>query len=174
MAALTRQQAAEAFEHVLTNVFQLPAGSPLRNALACDGITTIEDLLSLAPNDIELLTFKNADDVIEPLPQGFMNLVSAFIVYFLHKRDIGEEIVNWTDLEAEPFNDFRISPDFVIHRFSGNTLPTPPPAAPTPSVPTSAPIIPRPRDLVVEFKRGIKRDIAYFVPLKQDKEWDNW
>ncbi len=30
------------------------------------------------------------------------------------------------------------------------------------------------RDLVAEFKKGIKRDMSYFPTLKQDKQWDNW
>ena len=33
---------------------------------------------------------------------------------------------------------------------------------------------PRVKDPVAEFKRGIKRDIAYFTPLKEEKQWDTW
>ena len=33
---------------------------------------------------------------------------------------------------------------------------------------------PRVKDPVAEFKRGIKRDITYFTPLKEEKQWDTW
>ena len=29
-------------------------------------------------------------------------------------------------------------------------------------------------DPVREFRRGIKRDIAHFIPLRDDGAWDNW
>jgi hypothetical protein len=30
------------------------------------------------------------------------------------------------------------------------------------------------RDLVADFKKGIKQYMSYFPTLKQDKQWDNW
>jgi hypothetical protein len=42
-----------------------------------------------------------------------------------------------------------------------------PDCAPTPGTRTK-------RDIISDFKKGIKRDMSYFPTLKQDKQWDNW
>ena len=39
--------------------------------------------------------------------------------------------------------------------------------------PTPAPI-PKQKDLLADFKKGIKRDASLFMVLKDPKEWDSW
>jgi len=46
------------------------------------------------------------------------------------------------------------------------------------STPTTAPTPPPPparqKDLLAEFKKGIKRDASLFTVLKDPKQWDTW
>ncbi len=46
-------------------------------------------------------------------------------------------------------------------------------SSPTPT-PASAPPPPKQKDLLAEFKKGIKRDASLFVVLKDLKQWDSW
>jgi len=40
--------------------------------------------------------------------------------------------------------------------------------------PTPSPPAPKQKDLLSEFKKGIKRDASLFVVLKDLKQWDSW
>jgi len=39
--------------------------------------------------------------------------------------------------------------------------------------PTPAPV-PKQKDILLDFKKGIKRDASLFMVLKDPKQWDSW
>lgn len=93
----------------------------------------------------------------------------AFNAFVLYKHSIGETITNadWKLLTKKEFDDFRVSPTFLAGH-PGTTVPIPATSA---SISTQQP---KAKDPVLEFKRGIKRDINLFSAIKEDKQWDAW
>jgi hypothetical protein len=73
---------------------------------------------------------------------------------------------DWTSITQEDYDNFRVSEFFVtsIHGV------TPAPSPRTPATPSTRAA----RDLIADFKRGIKRDATLLSPLKDWKEFDSW
>jgi len=81
-------------------------------------------------------------------------------------------IDDWTVVTKRDFDEFRRSRDglALTEKSDAFTISTPTPViAPTPSTPA-----PKQRDLLSEFKKGIKWDASLFVVLKDLKQWDSW
>jgi hypothetical protein len=78
-AQRTRVQLTLQLEHVLTELLQLPADSPLRNAIAREHYTTVMDLKNLhstAIDDLEYnATLPPAAPNILPVPNGLRQLL---------------------------------------------------------------------------------------------------
>jgi hypothetical protein len=66
-------------------------------------------------------------------------------------------------ITPDQLNECRITTTWFGMTTKGTSILT----APTPGTDTK-------RDLVSDFKKGIKLDMSYFPTLKQDKQWDNW
>src|SRR5688500_11740261 len=166
---LTRAQETDAFNHVVTTVMHQNATSPLRNTFKQDGVSTIADLIAYTPTKIDTMTYTDADSKPQPLPKGYKNIMHALIAFILYKASIGDTITDadWENLPVDEFNSYRLSPEFVAYR--SGTLPT----VARPNVVTSS-TFNRNKDPVMEFKRGIKRDVTYFIQLNDEKQWDNW
>jgi len=136
-------------------------------ALDEDGRHTIQDILSLSGDDINALTWSKpltSGSVQQtPLNGGARGLLHALLGFVFHRASKGMPIHEdeWAHVEQQEFEDYRISPDFLVYR----TNPVPVPHHTT---------IPKVRDPVQDFKRGIKRDITQFTILKDDKQWDSW
>ena len=157
---LTRAEAKAAITYILETVFNLSAGSPLHSALDRAAITSPLDLVTMRDVDYETLDYADGNNVL-PLPKGYSGLLRAFKAFISHQRDNNVTITDtiWTTLRTEDFNNFRIGPSY----FRSHTTPTQAPPAITPS-----------SDPLRDFRRGIRRDISYFVALKDDGAWDNW
>ena len=78
---------------------------------------------------------------------------------------------DWQNLiTKEEFQNFRVS-DYI----PDITTPVPTALAAPPSghsTSGNSSFLPKPRDLVLEFKKGIKRDPTTFTILKDNKQWD--
>ena len=157
---MTRQQKQAALTHILEGVFDLDPDNVVHKALTRNAIRSPFDLITLAEVEYEMLKYEEGGAILT-LPKGHAGLLKAFWRYVHYKDSIGETIqdTDWTTLTCDEFDQFRISP--ILHR----ALPAPPSTTgpPTPAV-----------SLVREFRRGIKRDITHFIPLKDDGAWDNW
>jgi hypothetical protein len=149
-------------------VMQLAETGPLYICMQQNGVTNIFDLVSIRTSEIPTLTYKDAEKNVLPLNRGEIGLFRAFIGFILYRSAIGDPIddADWLQVMAAEFNCYRISPDFIESN-SGTTTGT------TVTRPTVT-HTPRAKDPVAEFKRGIKRDITYFTPLKEEKQWDTW
>jgi len=113
------------------------------------------------------------DDVtVKPLPIGYKNLLRVLKIFVDYCQDKGMLIEDWTAVTKRDFDDFRTSRDGLAlsEKSDSFSVSAPTPIiAPTPSVPA-----PKQKDLLSEFKKGIKQDASLFVVLKDLKQWDSW
>jgi len=89
-------------------------------------------------------------------------------------QDSGRPIEDWTAVTKKDFDDFRTSRAGLAlsEKNDAFSISAPNPVivtSPTPSTPA-----PKQKDLLSEFKKGIKRDASLFVVLKDLKQWDSW
>ncbi|MEM7536959.1 MAG: hypothetical protein AAF639_32575, partial [Chloroflexota bacterium] len=159
---LTRQQQADACNHIFETVFNQAPDSPFHKVFA--GSLDPTFISTLADDDIALLSCKEAGADV-PLNLHQRSLLKAFRNLVAHRTDAGNRVTDddWTTFTRAEFDEFRISPH--------NRIPMT--ARAPPSLVHSATGT-RPRDVVQDFCRGIKRDPASFTPLKDEKQWDNW
>ncbi len=163
---------SDIFIHVLTNFLKQPSDSPLAQAIHEAGINEINDLLTLDHQLRNALMYELDDGTVKPLPIGYKNLLRVLKIFTDYCQDKGMPIEDWTAATKRDFDDFRTSHvGLALSEKSdafSNSTPTPV-IAPTPSPPT-----PKQKDLLSEFKKGIKRDVLLFVVLKDLKQWDSW
>lgn len=158
---MTREQARAAMTHILEAVLNLAPNSPVHRALERAAIFTPVDLVTLDRDDFETLLYTEDDGEVMPLPKGYAGLLRAFQAFVLFKRDNGTTLTEstWETLEEGEFNEFRLGPNYYTGAAS-------PPVSFSSSQTLSDPL--------KDFRRGIKRDITHFTPLKDDGAWDNW
>jgi len=130
---LTRTGAVGAFNHILSNVFQVPEDGPLAKALKSAGYDDIWALVTLSNADIESLTYyKNENEKNIPLEMAHKNLLCIFFHHYCnHRAHIGTPIGDdWTVISADDFNDYCMGPDYAAI-CNGSVIP-PPTAGATP------------------------------------------
>ena len=161
---LSRDGKKNAIKHILENVFDKADGSFLHLAFDYNDIKSPHDIYTLTTDEINALQYKDANDTILNFPVANRSLIKAFKAFIQKKTSDGTPIEDnqWVIITRQEFDDFRISPEFSIH----TSAPTPTSLA-TPTTNSS-------NTPLREFKRGIKRDISQFTPLKDDSAWDNW
>ena len=164
MVATRAQTNIDPFNHILDNVFNQAADSPLRKSLQHEGIDDIFALVSLAESEIDALQYTDENEDQVPLPQGYRPLLYALLGYIMECKARGNPIASdgWTHVTAQEFNEYRISSSFIAFRNRA----TRPSVSHTPSS--------KAKDPVESFRRGIKHEITYFTVLKDDKQWDTW
>jgi len=160
------------FVHVLTNVLKQPSDGPLAWALNKAGINEINDLLTLDQHSRNALTYEWDDGTVKPLPIGYKNLLRVLKIFADYCQDQGMPIEDWTTVTKRDFDKFRTSRAGLALSEKSDTFSNSahtPVIAPTPSTPA-----PKQKDLLSEFKKGIKWDASLFVVLKDLKQWDSW
>ena len=173
----TRSEAKASFNHILDNVLGRGDDTPLKLALAEEGIDDIFTLSTLTESAIESLKFKNADNenALTPVKLADKMLLRCFLHFVVNAdmegRPIGDD---WNAITQEEFDSFRIDPRYMAKltptAFSMPAAPAPPPSPKTPPVTKPTPTY-TPAEL---FRRGIKRDPTLFPTLKDEKFNDNW
>ena len=116
---MTRQQSADALQHIYTVVFGLQQTAPLIQGLNMLGIKNIHDLMTMDEASIGTLEYKHttADGTVvrRRVPKGKCNLVTILKHYERHRNNNGNPINNaWTSITQQQFDDFRISEDCMI------------------------------------------------------------
>jgi len=155
-------------EHVVTVVLKQAKDGLLAKALDAAAVQEINDVLLLNQPARDALTFPLDDGTEKPLPIGYRNLLRALKIFADHCQANGHPIGDWTTITKKDFDDFRCSQVCMAATEKIETL-----SSPTPT-PASAPPPPKQKDLLAEFKKGIKRDASLFVVLKDLKQWDSW
>ncbi len=158
--------------HVLTNVLKQPSDSPLAQALDKAGISEINNLLTLDHQSRNVLTYEQDDSTVKPLPISYKNLIRVLKIFAYYCQDSSMPIKDWTAVTKRDFDEFMTSHAGLALSKKSSTFSISthtPVIAPTPSTPA-----PKQKDLLSEFKKGIKRDASLFVVLKDLKQWDSW
>ncbi len=173
----TRSMASGAdFQFIMTTIFGQKADSPLFKAFERSCISDVGDIVSLSDRAIDRLKYR--DDTVSPssveeLGLGLQQLIRVFQA-FVHTKIIKGNLIHddWQNKTLkDEFNEFRIV-GFTTYISVAQTL------ASTVAISgghtgSSASFTPRPRDIVLEFKKGIKRDPASFTVLTDNKQWDS-
>ena len=84
--SLTRKWHADAYTHILTNVLDQDADSPVTKALTESGNDSLMCFLALTYDQINELTYKDDKGTEKRLRSGHLNVVRAFICYVRFHR----------------------------------------------------------------------------------------
>jgi hypothetical protein len=129
-------------------------------------ISDILDIISYSDDDFLGLRYQDTEFVVQTLTKSKSNRIKLLKGYINWRTYIGQSVnrkEDWMAITEDQLSDFRVTTTWFGMMANGTSILT----APTPGTGSK-------RDLVSDFKRGIKRDISYFPTLKQDKQWDNW
>ena len=163
---------SDILNYVVANVLKQPSDGPLVRALDAAGINEITDLLTLDYQTRNALTYELDDGTVKPLQLGYKNLLRVLKIFADYCQDQGTPIEDWTAVTKRDFDDFRTSRAGMALSEKSDAFSTPNSIiAPTLTPP---PPPPKQKDLLAEFKKGIKRDASLFVVLKDLKQWDSW
>ncbi len=177
MVVLNCANAVKCLEHVLSNVLEQEADSPLCMAFKKAQVQSMFDLLAFSHENIDDLDYDKSDtEKNVKLPMSTKNLVRVFLFFLKESPPItNEECMAMT---KEDFDLYRIDPSKIF--ISGKSTPSPSPPAPSSSstrsgtsstASTSSTSRYTPAEL---FKRGIKRDPSLFPVLKDERFNDQW
>jgi len=150
-------------EHVVTVILKQAKDGPIAKALAAAALEEINNVLLLNQPSRESLTYQLADGTEKTLPIGYRNLLRALKIYADYCQAEGDPVDDWTSITKKDFDDFRCIQVCMAATERIDTLFS--------LAMTSAP---KQKDLLAEFKKGIKRDASLFVVLKDPKQWDSW
>ena len=164
------------FEFIMNKIFAQKDDSPIHKALEKEGITDVEGITALMDKDIDQLEYEDEDSsgvtkLIE-LGKGFKSLIRCFNAFVITKYDEGKPVHgDWQGLvDKADFQDFRV---IGMSKYVAQVATIPTTATTGGLSGSSSQFAPKARDLVFEFKKGIKRDPASFTVLKDNKQWDS-
>ena len=108
-------QCQAALKHILENVFDLDTGSPLHMAIEQNAITSPFGLVAIKSAEYEKLVYQ-VNDNPTTLSLGHFNLLKAFQAYVLHTQPSSANVSDdfWISITQEDFDNFRISPVYVM------------------------------------------------------------
>jgi hypothetical protein len=160
------------FEFVMDKIFCTKPDSPLSKSFEKCGVTDVGSIVSLTDTAIDRLKYRDDSStptVVESLGIGYQQLIRVFNAWVETRIDEGNPIHgDWQNKATKTdFDEYRLS---GFAKYTGTKhVPTPTMAPPG----TGSAFAPKPRDLVLEFKKGIKRDPASFTVMKDNKQWDS-
>jgi hypothetical protein len=169
----TRIQLTIQLEYVLTKLMQLPANSPLRNAIALEHYTTVMDLKNLHSDDIDGLSYNAtippAAPNLLPVPNALRQILRIFISLLNCWMPQVGGLIDVTSILLADFNEYHVSgydPNAPLN-YQHNAVHQGAQAggggAPQANCATPAAEL---------FNRGIKKDKDHYPKFKDDKNWD--
>ena len=174
MPPLSAQERAS-FDHVINVVMGVGSTSQLIDALNRNGYNDICDIAAMSTTDVESLQYDVMDpdtnDVtthwLKDAPTSYLvGTLRCFVHYVIFKDIQGFPISgNWQAITRTDFDDFRTGGEYQ-RMLTGSSNLQPPG--------TTSPATAKARDVVAEFRKGIKRDPTLFPILKDQKQWDNF
>ena len=166
---------ADAWKHVFENILQLdkPKNGTFASALDLSGVSSITDIMLLSSDQIQNMKTRDSSSAeIRDLHDAFKSRIHAFQQFVrvnsLYGRNSSSK---WLDYSEEDFTDF------ILENYDPSLIGKPIRSMSSKETSVSTPTMvanSQKRDPVIEFKRGIKRDITAFTALKEDKQWDAW
>ena len=170
----TRASAKKAtLKYVMNEIFDLEDSDKLIKAVESQGIESVMDLLSLNDVNIDNLDLKQngTTEVIPPSRKNLVRILQEWNYYLCGTHNLKR--VDWDDpllVTREGFDEFRTGvydPNNSLRKSDSNV---PGPRASLQGQTKSSPI--RSYDPVSDFRRGIKRDKAHYIRIKDEKQWD--
>jgi hypothetical protein len=170
MPTFTKAQKKQIVTHVLQDLLQDTnddgTKGPIGNMFEAEKISDILDIISYSDDDFLGLKYQDAQSVVQELTKSESNRIKLLKGYINWRTYIGQSVntkEDWIAITEEQINIFHVTTTWFGMMTNGTSILT----VPTPGTGSK-------RDLVSDFKRGIKRDMSYFPTLKQDKQWDHW
>jgi hypothetical protein len=170
MPTTTKSQKKAILQHILDNVLQDTMDDGTTGVIGCalkkEKIIDVLNIISYSDDDFCDLLYEDSTSTVQTLSKAKSNRIKLLKGYINWRTYIGQSVStkdDWMAISAEQLNKFRITTTWFGMTTKGTSILT----APTPGTSTK-------RDLVSDFKKGIKHDMSYFPTLKQDKQWDNW
>jgi hypothetical protein len=151
---------------VLQDTIDGRTAGPIGRALEKEKMIDVLDIISYSDDDFCELLYRDSTSTVQTLSNAESNRIKLLKGYINWRTYIGQSVStkdDWLAITADQLNEFRITTTWFGMTTKGTSILT----APTPGTGTK-------RDLVSDFKKGIKRDMSYFPTLKQDKQRDNW
>src|SRR5687768_13520694 len=109
----THSKAQLIMDHILQNVFELAADSPLEQALSNEGYVSPKDFLTEEDSLLQSLCFTpEPGKVLVKIPKGSAGLLKSFKQFIAHQVQLGhtfEDDNDWTAITRKEFNSFRTS-----------------------------------------------------------------
>jgi hypothetical protein len=116
MVATTRQQKKDILNRVLKDIVQLPDDSNLHKACDHDGANDMDTLLLFSPMEIEDMKFMVGTTRMV-LSKGDKGIVYSLLALEAKRKADGDPILqDWSNVTAEQYDDFRVSPEYKSSR----------------------------------------------------------
>jgi hypothetical protein len=108
--------------YIINNVFDLYDNNSLALALENKGCKDIYDAISMSDNDIDSLTYTNANMTIINLQGALKNMIRILKRYIMYRYCSGEPIGNdWESITAEKFDNYRTG-TYLLENFGQPNL----------------------------------------------------
>ena len=170
-----REQARGAYNHVVGSVLDQDQDALLRLALEKEGVSNITHLLIMPEATIDAMTYDDPGDGTHaatadmPLQKVHKWTLKAFQSYAQYRSDVeGADNVNLDEWRAINHGKFQ---NFQLNTYPSLGYTNTPVHGATAGRPGATCSLPSP---LVEWKKGVKRDMTLYIELRQDKEWDRW
>jgi hypothetical protein len=164
-AQRTRIQLTIQLEYALTELLQVPADSPLQNALTREHYTTVMDLKNLHSTNIDALEYNATMPPAEP--NGLRQLLRIFISLLNCWTPQVGGLIDMTSILLADFNEYCITaydPNAPLNYQEPNQVNQQGAQAGGGGAPRATP--------AELFNRGIKKDKDHYPKFKDDKNWD--
>jgi hypothetical protein len=155
-------------QYLIEDVVCQPPGSPIRLALAEEGVDHVSTLLILTEQDINTLVYTSDGKQLK-LQKGAKGLIRLLIAYIrkLQNDDGFNLLDDYRKLDRNGFEFYRLNTPITPSAFP-SPMKSPPPFK------SPAPLMPSERQNAIElFRRTIKRDPSQFPTLKDEKKNDS-
>ncbi len=152
-------------DHVVTVVLKQPKDGQLAKALDQGGIQEIMDVLTLSQPARDVLAYQEDDDSVKALSIGHKGMLRVLKIFANFCQTSSASIDDWTAVTKKNFDDFRCSEVCMIATKKSDALS---------SLASAFAPVAKQKDVLSDFKKGIKRDASLFMVLKDPKEWDSW
>ena len=156
----TRNDAKDAFRHVMFTVLDFSTEDKMPLALQNEGLDRVTHLISLTDDDLRAIKHVNEKGEREDIPRWQINNVRCFIGYLVHRHKMREPVgEDYLSITKAQLDEYRVSPNF--HTFL--RIPRPTELSPA-----------KVYDAVAHFRRGTKCDPTLFVTFRDESSFHTW
>ena len=168
MAPITRSISKEICTFLIETMLDGEDATLYQDSLEYIGVLTLEDLLTLPEEDIDVMQRVEKDNkmvTMTTMSQGHKRLVTWLVKWLNYKKPMLNicDSDAWLSLTVDEFDTFRTT--------YGNSADVP--SNTNVQSTESRAVLEKKQELDL-FKRSIKRDATLYPVLKEDKDWDVW